>query len=163
MASFPPDVVFDGSVSPVAPLIGRVALILAPNFGLLAPLPLQITPGQFLDVVHQTIQPPLHAHLIPAAQCEPAPALVVPDVAEHRTEGLGWTARMVAPVPRYWKSMASAMAFSPALAHCSSASPPGAPETAIAPRLLPPASITRPPPAARKRGNALRPLIGFPG
>lgn len=99
MASFPPDIVFDGSVSPVAPLIGRVALILAPSFGLLAPLPLQITPGQFLDVVHQAIQPPLHAHLMPAAQCEPAPALVVPDVAEHRTEGSGWTARMVAPVP----------------------------------------------------------------
>jgi hypothetical protein len=45
------------------------------------PLPLQVAPSQFLDPVHQTIQPPLHTHLVPPAQREPVQPLV-PNVAE---------------------------------------------------------------------------------
>ena len=61
-----------------------MALILAPNKGLSCPLFPQLAPRQFLDVVHQAVQPPLRAHLVLNVQREPVQSIVVPDVAKHR-------------------------------------------------------------------------------
>ena len=58
--------------------------ILAPNFGMTAPLPLLITPGQLLDVVHHAVQVPLRVDLPAPAQVQAPKPLVVPDVAKHR-------------------------------------------------------------------------------
>src|SRR6185503_5903658 len=53
---------------------------------------------------------------------------------------------------RFHSSISSRIAAIPAAAHASSSRPPGAPETPIAPRSVPPASIIRPPPTAATPG-----------
>src|SRR5437763_566303 len=55
------------------------------------------------------------------------------------------------------------MAAMPAAAQASSSRAPGAPETPIAPRSEPPASIIRPPPTAATPGRLRMPLCGRPG
>src|SRR5205823_4201873 len=60
-------------------------------------------------------------------------------------------------------SISSAIAAMPAAAHAWSASPPGAPDTPIPPRVDPPASIIMPPPIATNRGTLRSPDIDSPG
>src|SRR6266852_3865637 len=59
--------------------------------------------------------------------------------------------------------MSSRTAAMPAAAQASSSRAPGAPETPIAPRSEPPASIIRPPPTAATPGRLRMPLCGRPG
>src|SRR5690606_27647315 len=64
---------------------------------------------------------------------------------DHQKSSLSWTAAM------------------PALAHASSASPPGAPDTPTAPTVAPAASTRTPPPRMTAPGRSRKPACGMPG